>query len=167
MTIEIREETSEDIAAIREVNLRAFGQPLEARRVDVLRAHGASLLSLVAILNGQIVGHILYSPASIGTVTGVALGPMAVVPEHQRQGIGSRLVEEGNGRLRVAGHPFIIVLGHPRFYPRFGFERASTYRVTCKWSVPDDVFMLLALRSDRLPHAGGRADYREEFSLVT
>jgi len=80
--------------------------------------------------------------------------------------VGIRLVEAGNRRIQEAGHPFIVVLGHPRFYPRFGFERASVYRVTCRWNVPDDVFMLLALNRERLPEAGGLAEYRDEFSLV-
>lgn len=146
--IEIREERSDDIAAIRDVNKRAFGQDQEGNILDALRSNGASLLSLVATLNGQVVGHIMYSPATIGgpaiigdsavigDVTGAALGPMSVLPEHQRLGIGSALVTTGNEHLKVAGHPFIIVLGHPTFYPRFGFRRASTLAVKCEWTSP-------------------------------
>src|SRR5262249_2558665 len=118
--LEIREERPEDITAVRDVNNRAFGQPQKASIVDALRSNGASLLSLVAVVNGRVVGHVLYSPASIKTVADATLGPMSVLPEHQRQGIGSSLIETRNRKLRDAEYPFIIVLGHADFYPRFG-----------------------------------------------
>src|ERR1051325_7392677 len=124
--IEIREERADDVAAIRDVNKRAFGQDLEGNIVDALRSNGAALLSLVATLNSEVVAHIMYSPITVGNaVTGAALGPMAVLPEHQRQGIGSRLIEAGNRKLKDAGYRFIIVLGHANYYPRFGFRPAS------------------------------------------
>src|SRR6266478_4190044 len=107
MLIEIREERSDDIAAVRDVNKRAFGQDQEGNIVDALRANGAALLSLVATVGDRVVGHIMYSPLSVGDVNGAALGPMAVLPEHQRQGIGSKLVEAGNQKLKDAGFPFI------------------------------------------------------------
>src|SRR5438874_9877486 len=94
--IEIREERPDDVAAVRNLNRRAFGQDQESNIVDALRANEAVLLSLVATVNDQIVGHIMYSPASIGgNLVGAALGPMAVLPECQRQGIGSKLIEAG------------------------------------------------------------------------
>ena len=163
---DIREERPDDIAAIRDVNKRAFAQTQEANIVDALRSNGAVLLSLVATLDGHVVGHILYSPATVGGVAGAALGPMAVVPRHQREGIGSRLVEAGNQRIRDAGWPFIIVLGHANFYPRFGFKTASTHGVTCNWEVPDDVFMLRVLDEQQMRGVTGRAKYRDEFSTV-
>ena len=166
MLIEIREERPDDHAAIRDVNRRAFGQDQEGNIVDGLRSNGAALLSLVAILNDRIVGHIMYSPAIIGDVTGAALGPMSVLPEHQRHGIGSKLVLTGNQRLREAGYPFIIVLGHPAFYPRFGFRRASTLAVKCEWDVPDDVVMLLILDELKMQGISGLVKYRHEFSGV-
>lgn len=165
--IEIREETPDDVAAIREVNRRAFGQDQEGNIVDALRSNGATLLSLVATSNGRVIGHIVYSPASVGGVTGAALAPMSVLPEHQRQGIGTRLVEAGNRRLKEAGWPFIIVLGHPDYYPRFGFSPASTFGIICEWDVPDEVFMLLVLDPTKMQGVSGLARYREEFSTVS
>ena len=162
--IEIREERPEDVVAIRDVNKRAFGQDQEGNIVDALRTNGAALLSLVATLNNRVVGHIMYSPATIGDVTGAALGPMSVLPEHQRLGIGSALVTTGNQRLRDADCPFIIVLGHPTFYPRFNFHRASTHGVTCEWAVPDEALMLLVLDAAKMQNASGLVKYRREFS---
>lgn len=172
MVIEIREELPEDIAAIREVNRRAFGQDQESNLVDTLRLNGAALLSLVATLDGEVVGHILYSPATISDgsgseVTGAGLAPMAVVPEQQRHGIGGKLIEAGTQRLKSAGRPFIIVLGHHTYYPRFGFEPASKFGIECEWDVPDDAFMLLVLDQARMQGVTGLAKYRHEFSTVT
>jgi len=165
--LEIRDERRDDIPAIRDVCNRAFGRTQEANIVDALRSKKAMLLSLVATLDSQVVGHIVYSAASIGSIAGVALGPMAVLPEHQRRGIGSKLVQAGNQRMQDAGWAFIIVLGHAHFYPRFGFTVASTHGVTCDWRVPDDVFMMRVLDEQRLQGVSGRAKYRDEFSSVT
>lgn len=164
--IEVRAERPDDLAAIRDVNRRAFGQDQEGNIVDALRFNGAALVSLVATLNDRVVGHIMYSPATIGDVTGAALGPMSVLPEHQRQGIGSKLVSAGNQRLLDAGCPFIIVLGHPNFYPRFGFRRASNLAVKCEWDVPDDVVMLLILDEAKMQGVSGLIKYRHEFSSI-
>jgi putative acetyltransferase len=120
------------------MNQRAFEQDSEANIVDALRANGAAMLSLVAIVGGEIVGHIMHSPVDISGVTAAALGPMAVVPAHQRRGIGSRLVDAGSDRLARAGVPAIVVVGHPVFYPRFGFTPASRYGIRCEWPVPDE-----------------------------
>ena len=165
--IEIREERSDDVEAIRDVNKRAFGQDQEGNIVDALRSNEAALVSLVATLNGQVVGHIMYSPITVGGVTGAALGPMAVQPEHQRQGIGSKLIEAGTQRLKDAGYPFIIVLGHANYYPRFGFKPASSFGIKCEWEVPDDVFMLLVLEPEKMQSVSGLAKYRHEFSTVS
>ena len=165
--IEIREEQPDDVDAIRNVNKRAFGQEQEGHIVDALRSNGAALLSLVATLNGRVVGHVMYSPITVGDVTGAALGPMAVLPEHQRLGIGSKLVEAGNQKLKDAGWPFIIVLGHSHFYPRFGFTPASALGITCEWDVPADVFMVLILDQQKMDGISGSAKYRQEFSSVT
>jgi putative acetyltransferase len=165
----VREENSTDadeIAAIREVNKRAFGQDQEANIVDALRTSGAFLHSLVATLNEDVVGHISYSPASIDNLTGAALGPMAVKPEHQRKGIGSKLIQAGNTRLRDEKCPFIIVVGHPEYYSRFGFMRASFYGMTPEWNLPDDVFMVLVLDEERMRGVSGLVKYRHEFSTV-
>ena len=165
--IEIREERPDDIDAIRDVNKRAFGQDQEGNIVDALRSNGAALLSLVATLNGRVVGHIMYSPIAVGDVTGAALAPMAVLPEHQRDGIGSKLIEAGTQKLNDAGYPFIIVLGHANYYPRFGFKPASSFGIKCEWEVPDDVFMLLVLDHAKMQGVSGLATYRPEFSTVS
>jgi len=165
--IEIRPEEPGDIAAIRDVNRRAFGQDHEGNIIDALRANGAAFLSLVAILDRRVVGHIMYSPLVVGEVVGVALGPMAVLPEHQRQGIGTRLVEAGNDQLAWDGCPCIAVVGHPTFYPRFGFRPASTIGISCEWDLPDDVFMVLVLNAAKMSGVAGAARYRPEFSTMS
>ena len=166
--IEIRDEQIGDEAAIREVHRRAFGADEECRIVDALRASGGTLVSLVATLNGRVVGHILHSPARVGAdAMGAALGPMAVVPEYQRQGIGSQLVEVGIERLRTAGCPFVVVVGHAQYYPRFGFRPAAAHGITCEWDVPADVFMVLMLDPVRMAGVSGPANYRTEFSSAT
>jgi putative acetyltransferase len=164
--IEIRPEQPGDISAIREVNRRAFGQDQEGHIVDALRANGAAVLSLVAAMDDRVVGHVMYSPLLVGGVQGAALGPMAVLPTYQHRGVGTRLVEAGNGQLRHDGCAFIAVLGHPTFYPRFGFRPASIYGITCEWNVPDDVFMMLVLDAPKMSGVLGMAEYRTEFSTV-
>lgn len=164
MVIDIRQERPGDIAAIRDVNAQAFSRDAEATIVEALRANGGALLSLVAEVDGQVVGHIMYSPLQVGDTQGAALGPMAVLPGYQGRGIGSRLVEEGNLRLDEAGLPFVVVLGHPAFYPRFGFEPASNHGISCEWDVPDEAFMVLVFDPARMQGVTGAARYRAEFS---
>ena len=165
--IDIREERPSDAAVIRDVNTRAFAQTQEANIVDALRSNGGMLLSLVATIHDQVVGHIMYSPASVGSTAGAALGPMAVLPEHQSQGIGSRLIEAGSRALREKGCPFIVVVGHAGYYPRFGFEPGSRSDITCEWNVPDDVFMVLVLNAEKMQGVSGLAKFRREFSSVS
>src|SRR5262249_50877185 len=125
MSLLIRPETAADWDAIRHVNRLAFGQDDEARLVDALRDDGYVQVSLVAERGGQVVGHILFSDLAIiteaGTVPALALAPMAVLPEFQNQGIGSALVRRGLEECRRQGHQIVAVVGHPHFYPRFGF----------------------------------------------
>lgn len=166
----IREERQEDAEPIRRVNDEAFRQPIEADVVDRIRENCRDLLSLVAVRNGEVVGHILFSPASIEEeggpqkVTGMGLAPMAVLPRCQGQGIGSLLLHNGIKMLRERGCPFIIVLGYPEYYPRFGFERASRYGIHSQWpEVPDEAFMILILNKTAMVGATGVASYRQEF----
>ncbi len=166
----IREEKPEDFEAIRRINLEAFDQPAEAEVVDQLREACENLLSLVAVEGGEVVGHILFSPATIKgeettyEVEGMGLAPMAVLPRCQGQGIGSLLIHNGIKMLRERGCPFIIVLGYPEYYPRFGFERASRYGIHSQWSeVPDEAFMILILNKTAMVGASGIARYRREF----
>ncbi|UCG56389.1 MAG: N-acetyltransferase [Phycisphaerales bacterium] len=166
--IGIRQEQPQDSQAIREVNIRAFGQPQEANVVDKLRQNCNELLSLVATEADTIVGHILFTPATIEsedrTAHGMGLAPMAVLPEYQRQGIGSELIRAGIARLKSRRSPFIIVLGHVEYYPRFGFEPASRYGIRSEWEVPDEAFMILVLDESEMDGISGVARYRPEFA---
>jgi L-rhamnose mutarotase len=163
--IGIRDESPEDVAAIREVNRQAFGKDHEGRIVDALRANGAAALSLVATEGDAVVGHIMFSPLSVGAEVGVGLGPVAVVSSRQRRGVGSRLVEAGLERLGNGGCPFVIVIGHPSFYPRFGFRPAGDLGLTCEWDVAAEAFMVKVLNPDVAGRLQGRARYRPEFSI--
>jgi putative acetyltransferase len=168
--ITIRSEGPEDAAGIRALNERAFGQCTEADLVDALRRTCEDRLSLVAEDPG-IVGHILFTPAIVESagrrVVGMGLAPMAVIPERQRQGIGSALVTRGLSLLRDRGCSFVIVLGHPTYYPRFGFERASARGLTCQWpGVPDEAFMVLILDPNAMNGVSGVVQYRPEFDAA-
>jgi putative acetyltransferase len=167
----IRRERPEDVSEIRHVNELAFGQPAEADLVEKLRQACADSLSLVAD-DGGIVGHILFTPVvAEGTarhVVGMGLAPMAVLPDRQRQGIGSQLVRRGLDILRGRGCPFVVVVGHPEYYPRFGFELASKHSLVSQWEgVPDAAFMVLVLDPGAMAGASGVAKYRDEFNEVT
>ena len=167
--IQIRQETPQDLQAIRTVNELAFNQATEGAIVDKIRNNCNNTLSLVASNNGDVIGHIFFSPVSINNkgkvVEGMGLAPMAVLPDFQNQGVGSLLVNKGIEILSNSGCPFIIVLGHPGYYPRFGFESASTYNITCQWQgVPDEAFMILILNKDKQDDMQGVAYYRNEFN---
>ena len=166
--IQIREEEPPDIAAIREVCDQAFGQPQEGEVVDSLRRNCEDLLSLVAVDQRQVVGHIFFSPVTVDSgekpILGMGLAPMAVLPEFQRQGTGAELISVGIAMLKQKECPFIIVLGHADYYPRFGFERASQYGIQSEWDVPDDAFMVLVLDDAKMEGISGVARYRPEFA---
>src|SRR5262249_10126875 len=125
----IRPERTEDAAAIRAVHCAAFPTDAEAHLVDQLRAAGQARVSLVAEVEGRVVGHIVFSPVSVVALPdgrqGLGLAPLAVVPEQQGRGVGSALTRAGLAVCRQEGCPFVVVLGHPAYYPRFGFRRAS------------------------------------------
>jgi putative acetyltransferase len=163
----IRDEEPEDITAIHQVHELAFGRSDEADLVDTLRASGKSTLSLVAVEDSRIVGHIFFSPVMIDsadrTFPAVGLAPMAVLPERQRHGIGGRLVKAGLVECRNAGYDCVVVLGHPTYYPRFGFVPASRYGLRSEYEVPDEVFMVWAWREAGLQDRGGVVRYQPEF----
>ena len=165
----VRYESEEDIAGIREVHEQAFEQSLEADIVDALRKHCKDIMSLVAENDGKIIGHVLFSPAEIlgphGLLKGVALAPMAVLPDMQRKGVGLRLVKHGLVQLMRAGCPFIIVIGRPDYYTHFGFAPASEYGIKCQWDkVPDEAFMILWIDKSKVGGVSGVARFREEFN---
>ena len=164
----IREEKPEDVAGIRLVNERAFKQPAEANIIDKLRQNCNGLLSLVAIEGDNIIGHVLFSPAVVnsdhGVVAGMGLAPMAVSPQHQRQGIGAALIKHGIARLRECGCPFVIVLGHEEYYPRFGFKPACQYGLQSQLeNVPEEAFMVMILDEIAMQGTSGVARYKDEF----
>jgi putative acetyltransferase len=166
MNISIRPETRCDRDAIFRVNSLAFGQDTEARLVDALRDGGYVRLSLVAEVDGQIVGHILFGDLPIvtldGSVPALALAPMAVLPDFQRMGIGSELVRRGLDLCRGQGHRIVIVLGHPGFYPRFGFSRVLARQLHSQFS--GESFMALELVEGALASVTGAVHYPPPFA---
>jgi putative acetyltransferase len=169
--ISVREESpeGEDINAIGVVNERAFARVAEAMIVDKLRHACSEYVSLVATEGNQVIGHILFTPVTVhyehGFIRGMGLAPMAVFPEYQRQGIGTALVARGLEILHDRACPFVVVLGHPDYYPRFGFEPASRYRIRSQWDgIPDEAFMIRVLDRSSIPNVPGVAKYRDEFN---
>lgn len=167
--ITIRHERTEDISAIRDINISAFDTCAEADLVDALRGGDAYELSLVAVQDAQtVVGHILFTSVTIeseGSSFGaLGLGPMAVLPSHQRKGIGSLLVETGLEEGLSKGHAAVVVLGHPEYYPRFGFIPSIKYNIKSEFDVPPEVFMVKDLRKGALTGHGGIVKYNSEFN---
>jgi putative acetyltransferase len=171
MTIAIRRERPGDERAIYAVNLLAFGQEAEPKIVDALRINCPEGISLVAEREETILGHILFTPAYLEgekeKTAGMGLAPMAVLPEFHGKGIGSALVRTGLEELRGMGIPFVVVLGHPWFYPKFGFEKASRYGIRSEYDqVPDEAWMIAVLDHGKFRGGPGVARLRPEFSAA-
>lgn len=168
--VRIRVEEPEDVAAVHALNVAAFESDAEARLVDALRASGALTLSLVAIDGGELVGHIAFSPVTVTSneksVDGVGLAPMAVSPDRQRTGIGGELIAEGLSRLRTAHQPFCVVLGHPDYYSRHGFQRAIEFGIRWEKGDTEDLFFVQELEPGGLDGVSGTARYRPEFEQL-
>src|ERR1700733_6030988 len=143
----VREEQPRDRDQVRKVNETAFGRSDEADLIDKLRTEGAVLLSLVAEVDGQVIGHIMFSRMTVETrqrpVAAVSLAPMAVLPEHQGRQVGSQLIRRGLAQLREKGEHIVIVLGHERYYPRFGFSCEKARHLASPF--PPEAFMALEL----------------------
>jgi putative acetyltransferase len=167
----VRRERQGDEAQIYEVNYQAFGRKEEAEVVNALRDSCSEGISLVAEEEGRVVGHILFTPTIIegegNCLLGTGLAPLAVLPKYQGKGIGSALVRAGLDEMRMAGEPFVVVVGHPGFYPRFGFERASKYGIQCEYGeVPDEAFMIIVFDERRMQGVKGVAKERPEFAVA-
>jgi putative acetyltransferase len=164
----IRPEQTKDIAAIKKINLAAFKTEEEAWLVDEIRKQDQDMISLVAEKNNQIVGHIMFSQGSNKScpdIKIIGLAPMAVLPEHQNKGIGSRLVKAGIQACKEAGYQAIIVLGHPNFYPKFGFIPSINFNLKGEYDVPPEVFMVLEIEKDILSPCSGILEYHPIFKM--
>ena len=167
--MQIRHERNADRPQVRQVNEAAFGAAAEATLVDLLRAEAAPCISLVADDEGTIVGHIMFSPVALSTdphLRMMGLAPMAVLPERQRQGIGTALIGQGLAACASLGAGAVVVLGHPGYYPRFGFVPASRFHLACEYDVADDVFMAVELTPGFLSGRAGMIRYHAVFSRV-
>lgn len=166
--ITIRHEKPYDRPLTYSIIEKAFKRDAEARLADKLRLKSSDYLSLVAEDSGTIVGHIMFSPVLIkngNEVQGMGLAPMSVLPSMQRRGIGTLLVKEGLKVLEQKGCPFVIVLGHPGYYPRFGFQPASRFNIRSQWEdVPEEAFMILILDQKVMRNVSGIASFRYEFN---
>jgi putative acetyltransferase len=168
----IRREMPDDIQSIYKVNKAAFSRENEGKLVNAIREseHFIPELSLVAEENGEVIGYILFSKIFIkqdGELTeAIALAPMAVQPEFQGKGVGSALVKEGLVKCKQLGYPLVIVLGHPEFYPRFGFEKASDKGIVPPFPVPDEVFMVCELKEGAADKMKGEVVYPPSFQEV-
>ncbi len=167
MSIRIRPEEPADAPAIRQVVEAAFPTAAEARLVGLLRAGGNLTISLVAEEDdGTIVGHVAFSPVIVdgesAEQSGIGLVPLAVLPDHQRQGIGGRLVREGLAACEAAAFGFVVVLGEPAYYQRFGFDRADRRGLGNEYGA-DEAFIVVELRDGAIPARGGVVRYGAEF----
>ncbi len=165
----VRRERPEDISSVRIINKQVFGKPVEVDIVDKLRQTCLKVLSLVAEHEGRIVGHIIFSPAQVKrgkrVIKGMGLVPMTVLLERQREGIGSQLITYGLKILQDQHCPFVIVLGNPDYYPRFGFKPTSKYGLKSQWpNIPDEAFMVLIFYKTKMAGVSGIVRYRNEFN---
>lgn len=167
--IRVRVERPGDEPAIREVETAAFGRSEEADLVDALRASGGAYRSWVAASGSDLVAHVVFTPVRIDgwAVPGMGLGPVAVVPERQRTGVGSRLIHHAMATLRAEGCPYVALVGHPTYYPRFGFVPGVRFALAAPWpGIPDDVFLVRAFDPRALPRAGGVVRFLDAFDAA-
>ena len=164
--LEIRPELSSDAAGIGALNRQAFGGEAEAKLVDLLRERGRNIVSLVAVEGEQVIGQVLFTEVNVTPAVpykGVGLAPLAVLPSHQNRGIGTDLGCQGLARCRDLGYDFAVVLGHPNYYPRFGFKKASDFGLGNDYNA-DDAYMALEFKPGVLGSFKGVVHYVPEFA---
>lgn len=167
---QVQPESRGDEPGIAQVLRLAFPSDAEARLVDALRRAGRLSVSLVAFDGAEMVGCIAFSPVTIqapaGGATGLGLGPVAVLPAARKRGIGARLVQTGLEACALAGTPFVVVLGNPTYYRRFGFQAAYHWGIRNEYDAHEE-FMAKELRAGGIPRPAGLAQYAQEFALVS
>jgi putative acetyltransferase len=166
----IRKEKDSDKETIWTVNAQAFETEAEAHLVNALRDSGISFISLVAEEDEEIVGHILFTPVELigddSNLKLMGLAPMAVLPKLQKKGIGSQLVKTGIGKCSTQGYDAVVVLGHPKYYPKFGFVPSVKYGIKSEYNAPDEAFMVLELKEGSLKDKNGIIRYHAAFGSV-
>jgi len=166
----IRDELSSDIEKIWEINTDAFETEAEANLVTALRNSGCPYLSLVAETENEVVGHILFTAVELSgnenKLKIMGLAPMAVFSKYQNKGVGSKLVQAGLEHCQLLGYDAVVVLGHPDYYPKFGFAPSVNYGIKSEYEVPDEVFMILELIPESLKNHEGVIKYHEAFNSV-
>lgn len=163
----VRAESPADRAQVFSLHQAAFGGDGEARLVDLLRAQASPFVSLVAEVEGELVGHIAFSPMTLpGSVGRLVMGlaPVGVAPEWQRKGIGAALCRAGLEACRAMGVEAVFVLGHAEYYPKFGFAPAARFGISSEYEVPHDYFMALELEQGALAGVSGKVKYHEAFA---
>lgn len=170
--VSLAQEKNEDILSIREVVTAAFGRTSEAKLIETIRNSQNFIpqLSIVATEQGNLLGHILFSPIVIESQTqtfpALALAPLAVMPARQHQGIGSELVQFGLAKCGELNHNLVVVLGYPGYYPRFGFQTANQFGIRAPFPVSEKAFMVLELKADALQNVSGLVCYPAYFNEV-
>ncbi|MDR2956514.1 MAG: N-acetyltransferase [Prevotella sp.] len=169
---QIRQERAQDFPAVYNIHVKAFSRIEEARLTDRLRSSDAFIpeLSLVAIIENEIVGHILFTKVSIeheyGQKESLSLAPMAVRPDTQRKGVGTKLIQAGFEKARQLGYKSVIVLGHPEYYTKFGFKPTSNWDIKPPFNVPNNAFMGMELIEDAFGNMKGIVQYPKEFQEI-
>ena len=166
MKFTIRDEEEKDHQQVREIVCAAFPTDAESKLVDVLRDNGKAIISLVAVNGEEVLGHILFSPVSTtppSGAKGIGLAPVAVKSVFQSQGIGSQLIREGLQRCEDLKFDYVVVLGDPEYYHRFGFRKASKFGLENEYGV-DDEFMVIKFSNGEVH---GLVKYAPEFSMFS
>ena len=164
----VRPERPEDYADVRRVLEAAFPTPAEAQLVERVRAAATDRVAWVAERAGSVIGQVLLTPVTIGSgdraARGMGLGPVSVDPAHQRRGVGGALIEAGLAACRARGDRLVVVLGHPSYYPRFGFEPAWPHGLYYGTPGENPAFMVRGLVDGALEGLAGEVRYVDAFS---